>query len=385
MKKGFTLIELLAVLVILVIIMAIATPIILGIIEDARENANLREIDFIIDGAETLFAMSDLGDTELITDGKTNIYNQIELDSGKPKDGVVIMDNDGNVGVAFFLDNKCYKRETFETEVTIDEEIKTKEDCVVPVLPSAMYTMAEFRSDTLSSSLKIKHMIFERGMDMNAYNAATQKWDMSAANNGSVIGYLSNDTLYVQAKGDILAPSNFGYSEGSPFGALSYVETVKFENLDTSQVTTMENLFRNFINLKELDISTFETSNVTNMNGMFASTELTELDLSHFVTEKVTTMKSMFNRCDELYDLDVSSFDIINVTDITSMFRHMDAMRNLDLSSFDFTNVVTYTAALAENSSGLVIYMKSEEDKSRVLRSSAGHVYGLDHYEFIVK
>ena len=36
MKKGFTLIELLAVIVILAIIALIATPIILGIIDDAR-------------------------------------------------------------------------------------------------------------------------------------------------------------------------------------------------------------------------------------------------------------------------------------------------------------------------------------------------------------
>ena len=38
-KKGFTLIELLAVIVILAIIMLIATPVIMGVIEDARQGA----------------------------------------------------------------------------------------------------------------------------------------------------------------------------------------------------------------------------------------------------------------------------------------------------------------------------------------------------------
>ena len=38
-KKGFTLIELLAVIVILAIIMLIATPIILNVVEDARQGA----------------------------------------------------------------------------------------------------------------------------------------------------------------------------------------------------------------------------------------------------------------------------------------------------------------------------------------------------------
>ena len=45
MKKGFTLIELLAVIVILAIIALIATPIILGIINDARKEANERSIE----------------------------------------------------------------------------------------------------------------------------------------------------------------------------------------------------------------------------------------------------------------------------------------------------------------------------------------------------
>ena len=44
-KNGFTLIELLAVIVILAIIALIATPIILGIINDAREKANERSIE----------------------------------------------------------------------------------------------------------------------------------------------------------------------------------------------------------------------------------------------------------------------------------------------------------------------------------------------------
>ena len=45
MKKGFTLIELLAVIVILAIIALIATPIILGIINDARKESNERSAE----------------------------------------------------------------------------------------------------------------------------------------------------------------------------------------------------------------------------------------------------------------------------------------------------------------------------------------------------
>ena len=57
-KKGFTLIELLAVIVILAIIALIATPIVLGIIEDSRNSAKVNSAQFMIDGVETAYAVA---------------------------------------------------------------------------------------------------------------------------------------------------------------------------------------------------------------------------------------------------------------------------------------------------------------------------------------
>ena len=61
-KKGFTLIELLAVIVILAIIALIATPIVLGIIEDARESSKERSAELVVNAIElayqTSFAMN---------------------------------------------------------------------------------------------------------------------------------------------------------------------------------------------------------------------------------------------------------------------------------------------------------------------------------------
>lgn len=52
-KKGFTLIELLAVIVILAVIALIASPIILGIINDAREASRVRSVESYVDAVET--------------------------------------------------------------------------------------------------------------------------------------------------------------------------------------------------------------------------------------------------------------------------------------------------------------------------------------------
>ncbi len=55
-NKGFTLIELLAVIVILAIIALIATPIVLGIIEDARKNAKVRSEELVIRSVELAYS-----------------------------------------------------------------------------------------------------------------------------------------------------------------------------------------------------------------------------------------------------------------------------------------------------------------------------------------
>ena len=55
-NKGFTLIELLAVIVILAIIALIATPIILGLINDSRKSANMRSAELVYSGVENAYA-----------------------------------------------------------------------------------------------------------------------------------------------------------------------------------------------------------------------------------------------------------------------------------------------------------------------------------------
>ena len=62
-KNGFTLIELLAVIVILAIIALIATPIILGIINDAREKANERSVELYASAVRNAIAAYQLTGT----------------------------------------------------------------------------------------------------------------------------------------------------------------------------------------------------------------------------------------------------------------------------------------------------------------------------------
>jgi surface protein len=89
------------------------------------------------------------------------------------------------------------------------------------------------------------------------------------------------------------------------------------------------------------DIENLDTSNVTNMLGMFNGTTFNSdsLDLSGWDVSKVTTMKYMFIFCKNLKYLDLSSWDVSNVTDMGNMFYECSHLEYLDLSGWDTSNV----------------------------------------------
>ena len=124
------------------------------------------------------------------------------------------------------------------------------------------------------------------------------------------------------------------------FRDLSSLISLNLSSFDTSQVTNMNLMFYVMSNLTSLDLSNFDTSKVTNMVGMFSyMSNLTALDLSNFNTSKVTHMQEMFSYMSNLATLDLSSFDTSQVTDMQRMFFGMSNLTSLDLSNFNTSKV----------------------------------------------
>ena len=99
-------------------------------------------------------------------------------------------------------------------------------------------------------------------------------------------------------------------------------------------------MFENCCALTSLDLSNFNTQNVTNTVCMFYGCEnLTSLDLSNFNTQKVTEMFYMFKDCKKLNSLNISNFNTQNVTDMALMFSKCEKLTSLDLSNFNTQNV----------------------------------------------
>ena len=81
-------------------------------------------------------------------------------------------------------------------------------------------------------------------------------------------------------------------------------------------------MFGSCSKLTSIDVSGFNTANVTDMSGMFRSCDaLTSLNISSFDTSKVTNMSNMFQNCSSLTSLNISSFNMAKVTSSTNMLN----------------------------------------------------------------
>ena len=150
------------------------------------------------------------------------------------------------------------------------------------------------------------------------------------------------------------------------FDNMSYLTTLDLSNFDTSQVTDMSYMFSDMSNLTTLDLSNFDTSQVTDMRYMFSDiSNLTSLNLSSFNTSKVTDMGYMFNAMSSLTTLDLSNFDTSKVTDMTKMFSNMFNLTTIDLFNFD-TSKVTDMSSMFSGMSSLITLNLSNFDTSSV-------------------
>ena len=118
------------------------------------------------------------------------------------------------------------------------------------------------------------------------------------------------------------------------------ITNLNLSNFNTENVTDMSCMFQNCKSLANLNLTNLDTQNVINMCGIFMDcNSLTKLDLSNFNTQNVTDMYGMCNGCKSLVSLNLSSFNTQNVTDMGSMFNCCKSLKSLDLSSFNTQNV----------------------------------------------
>ena len=272
----------------------------------------------------------------------------------------------------------------FQTNLSITAKGNIKEPSrVIMLFPWA--TTEYFYSDYYRETIVNVTFLGTNKVSSNAI----ESWDVSDDGKGGVMAWVvptSEDNtkydLYIGANGGVIANKD---SRCLFFNMLA-LQNINFNNnFDTSNVTNMQWMFAGSNSLTSLNLSNFDTTNVqsmsgmfstwdpiankfgtsslqniifgenfktnnvTNMGDMFSGFQGTNLDLSSFDTFNVINMYHMFNGCGNLKELNLCSFSTSKVTDMGGMFMNTHNIKNIYVGA-SWTTTGAETTDLFANS-----------------------------------
>jgi surface protein len=113
--------------------------------------------------------------------------------------------------------------------------------------------------------------------------------------------------------------------------------SLDLSSFDTSNVVSMMQMFMHARGLRSLNISSFNTSKVINMRGMFAGSNMDTLDLRHFDVSNVENMELLFGGAPGfkgyIKKIDISTWDTSNATDMSNMFSYQENLAEVKVGS----------------------------------------------------
>ena len=252
-------------------------------------------------------------------------------------------------------------------------------------------------NDTLTRGLKYINGQYTYAYKVEGYYSNDSSKLAWFGGSPSVIGWGVQLTDKVST--DAVTSKLCTYINNKPITSMSYMfyksqaMTLDVSNFDTFNVTNMKNMFaynkstkingldkfdtRNVTNMCgmfkynetiTLDVSNFNTSNVTDMSYMFEDTKATIIDVSGFNTSNVIKMNEMF-RSSASTILNVSNFDTSNVTDMNHMFNFTEAT-TIDVSNFDTSKVTDMSNMFADSKATTI-------DVSNFNTSNVINMYGI--------
>ncbi len=182
---------------------------------------------------------------------------------------------------------------------------------------------------------------------------------------------LPADSSYLFSKQDMVYP---GYADWDH--VFSHCDTLEgLDLLNTSNVTNMKRMFAGLGNLnmfddtmmnlltnpKEItiDLSGFNTGNVTDMSLMFEQAAIKNIDVSSFDTRCLTNTSWMFAQCGILQNLDLSSFGTATISNASGMFELCQSLSSINLNGATFENARNISNMFSNCSSIIELDLRS--------------------------
>ena len=134
--------------------------------------------------------------------------------------------------------------------------------------------------------------------------------------------------------------NNYLTKTNNIFCKCSSLTNINLSNFNTQNVTNMCWMFYECSSLTNIDLSKLNTQNVMDMSSMFfGCSSLTNIDLSNFNTQNVKDMYGMFSGCKSLININISNFNTQNIISMSWMFKGCSSLININLSNFNTQNV----------------------------------------------
>lgn len=114
-------------------------------------------------------------------------------------------------------------------------------------------------------------------------------------------------------------------------------------NLDTSNMTTISNMFSNCGKLQTVDISNFDTSNVVSSIGLFQNcAKLTSVNLGNVDFSNLVNITDMFSGCQAIQSIVFPATVFKNRLTAQATFAYTTNLKTIDISGIEFSNSTCY-------------------------------------------
>ena len=248
----------------------------------------------------------------------------------------------------FSTSQMASKKETTATEIPnpsediISEPANTDESAANQASPTAQdsdATVNKKRIDGTAAGLQVSYDLDTDELTILGGTYANIVRYTDCISNYSLSDGEGNSIKLARAKQIVITGKislNSSNSADFLFDGFSNVSKILgLEHLDLSQATSTIYMFNDCENLTSLDLSSFNTANVTEMRAMFRKCRaLTTLDLSSFNISKVIDMEAMFEDDENLADLNISSFKTTLPVNLGATFKNCASLVELNLENF---------------------------------------------------
>lgn len=165
---------------------------------------------------------------------------------------------------------------------------------------------------------------------VNVYPEQTRQGDLIEENSQDCIPDFSGKVIDDYTSGTLRLRINNEYTDIN-------ISNKRFSEHIDEALTNCRAMFDND-NIEELEIK-LNTSDVSNFNSMFQSSNLKKLTIYKMDTSNATSLGFLFYNCSSLTELDLSMLNVSNVKSMQSTFGGCSSLTQLNISGWDLTNV----------------------------------------------